>query len=1713
MNETFYRVPRIFILATIALVAVAGILISSPAWAFTVNVVNPSGSPVSGFRWLVEEDAGLPVTPGVPSATSQTVNLNRSYAPVVKTGTSTGSSANIALPSDRIYLVSILPNSGYTLGAHQVKIGQASVTVVVNPHPVETAQLAVHVFEDNDPVNGAPDIPAEASLEGFQVFVYDYAGMVSQDVFGNPLGTTYNADGSVAQMGGGILLTDANGDVIVKNLAPGKYGAQAIPPRGENWIQTSTIEGTKGIDSWLRSGEPPYFVEFGIASWHVFIGFLHPMTLPTGGGGPVGTISGRAVYIRDSRPPATQVSSGLPVPNAWVALNNLSGNDEQVYAQPCAADGSFTIGNVPPGTYQLVTFDTYLDVIIDFRTVIVPSTGGSINLGDVAVNAWFGTLSGSVFNDLNENGFRDNGEAGVPDQVINLRFPDATVYQSTKTNPNGDYAIKEVFPWFAWTIQEVDFTRYAATGATVIVDDGGSLAPGAVNHPQPQPENGGLGYRTETGPSLLEAFLLYAGQQNIVNWGKKAYSGTDNGGITGIVAYSTTRAEDDPRMGTMETWEPGIPRIQVNLYEDADGNKVIDDVNGDAAVTLADIDNWPFDNFPGAEDVDHNGNSQFDPGDALQIVWTDSWDDNLPTGCAGDPQTVHGQPIVDCAQTLRTWNQVRPGVFDGGFAFWSYFPGGMESGSAETSPLAPGRYIVEAVTPAGYELVKEEDKNVDFGDPYQPIVASLPAECVGAPHLVPETLSLFPDEQIVPYYHGQVRPLCDKKEVFVTPGNNAAANFFFFTEVPVSGRAWGIMLNDITTDFNLNSPQYGDKLGPAWIPISFRDFSGHEFARVYTDEWGRYNTLVPSTYSANIPTPTGVSPGVSQICLNNPGPIEDPSGSGDLIIDPWYDPRYGQTCQNMEYFPGKTTISDTPILPIAAFTGSDKRLDCEFGDGTPVIAKVDSQNGGPALTFSLGFFSPASARTITITSRGSVQVPNPNYDPSVPGSPTTITRDYGFGPSAGQVLLNGNPITINSWAANGKTISATVPTSATTGELEVIRSNGRRTTVGITLNINESPIVRVAAGQSIQTAIDNAASGSLILVAPGHYPEHLIMYKKLRLQGYGAYSTFLDALPLMPGQDTAWDAKVQSLIDSGKIQLIDGERPTFFLERGSGILVATKNGEFNRTKSARIDGFTITAAITGGGIFVNAYAHFLEIGNNVIVSNQGTIGGGIRVGTPSLINANSSGYLSSFNDNLFIHNNAISMNGSVDNGGGIALNNGSDNYRVNDNFICGNYTLQYGAGIVHHGLSSGGIIQRNRILFNESTDEGAGIMLTGELMPPESPFLTPGVGTTTINSNLIQGNMAGDDGAGIRVLMANGQDVANNRNNPLRWHSLLIANNMIVNNVSADVGGGISLDDAALIAIYNNTIADNDSSGTGVDAFGNCTVGNPIGQTCPPGAGGVNNSVPRAAGIGANAHSAGLQAAFGNAYRQTYSKPIMANNIIWHNRSFWWDATANGGTGALQPAPASPIYWDLAVYGLGSPVRLNPTYGVLTDVTGYSPTNTASNPNLSSAYFNVLKATAGGLGNLVYVVFSPITQTGNYHILSGSSAISRGTANPLATLAVLRTDYDRQTRPNGSVDAGADEYYTGTTPPMALAAMLDGTAAESFNALYNQDDELLYADEDSPDLIDDDEEQTDSPLSDDELLAAFADNVSPDASDSSAADTAGDEDGAGGCGA
>jgi len=193
-------------------------------------------------------------------------------------------------------------------------------------------------------------------------------------------------------------------------------------------------------------------------------------------GGPTGTITGQVVYIHDDKPPKqTGLSLGRPVENAYVGLCDLNAGDMQVYTEPADANGNFTIANVPPGTYNMSLFDAHIHGIIDFRTVVVPPEGGTIAMGQVGINAWFGRMMGTIFNDVNQNGFRDPGEMGIPDQVVNVRYTDGSIYATTTTNADGDYLFDELYPLFRYQVVEVDSTRYKATGVTVTVDDGGTV--------------------------------------------------------------------------------------------------------------------------------------------------------------------------------------------------------------------------------------------------------------------------------------------------------------------------------------------------------------------------------------------------------------------------------------------------------------------------------------------------------------------------------------------------------------------------------------------------------------------------------------------------------------------------------------------------------------------------------------------------------------------------------------------------------------------------------------------------------------------------------------------------------------------------------------------------------------------------------------------------------------------------------------------------------------------------------------------------------------------------------------------------------------------------------------------------------------------------------------------------------------------------------------
>jgi hypothetical protein len=744
-----------------------------------------------------------------------------------------------------------------------------------------------------------------------------------------------------------------------------------------------------------------------------------------------------------------------------------------------------------------------------------------------------------------------------------------------------------------------------------------------------------------------------------------------------------------------------------------------------------------------------------------------------------------------------------------------------------------------------------------------------------------------------------------------------------------------------------------------------------------------------------------------------------------------------------------------------------------------VISTVsNTANQGPWVSAANG------TQTISITSPGLVEVSNPAYDGVGGANPKTITRNYGFGTTEGTVRIGNVTVPAANVTWSDLSISVLVPSGVTTGQLLVTRAdNGLTSPVGVTLTVGGAAPIVVGKDQpvykTIQSAIDAAAPDRLITVKPGNYEEMVIMWKPVRLQGWGARSVAINAVKIPTEKLVAWRQKVQNLIDpngdgnpaDGVVDLLPGqeigfggvEPVTLFNEEGAGILVLardrnTNQGGFglvgtgqNRRPNARIDGLTITGADHAGGIVVNGYAHYLEIGNNRVVNNNGVYGGGIRLGHPELTAETNQGieYQSAFNDNIRIHHNHVTQNSCLNvAGGGITLSTGSDLYQVTENYVCGNITLGQGGGISHIGLSDGGLIGNNKILFNESFNQGIAVSGGGLFIGGGAPLavgeLSPGTGDVKVNGNLIQGNGAGaGDGGGIRLHRVNGADVAAQGNQPNGWFSVDLFNNMIVNNVAGMAGGGISLQDVARSNIVHNTISHNESTGTAGAAFP---------------ANSPNQSAPQPAGVVSYAHSPELAAAFGNNAAVTqykvFSNPRMADDIIWRNRSFFFLLDDNpdpplfglcpdigGAVGLVCPGGNSPVYADLAVVGAGG--ALNPTTSILSTTPGANPAfvqgyfngqpgQTIAQPEITTAIQAPPAFDEGG--NFIRLHFGPLTMCddltladgnpglcSNYHIGAGSTAINTG-QNLIGTFPDLARDYDNQPRPVGAgVDIGADE--------------------------------------------------------------------------------------------
>ena len=457
-------------------------------------------------------------------------------------------------------------------------------------------------------MNGAPDLPAEHGLAGFQGHIADYLGEVTTDVYGAPLCGTGICLSKCYIVDGGIDKGEANpldaagrcptdiasavngytlypgqtlgatpvveGKLKIPNLGPNRYALSIVPPDGSGWIQTTTLEGNLDWDAWVMEGATGLDTEFIVAGEPfpaIIFGYVPGPSLnaiPAGGSGTIsGVVEAVKVYVPTKGGVGGlpgQIWGGLagakidkPVPFPWVTLTDLTNGDTVVWVGRGDANGAFAIPNVPAGNYTLTWWDERLDYILDLVNVTV-GDGETVDMGILPLTGWWTYLEGYVFNDDNRNGVMDPGEKGLPNYTLTLRKRENSLMDRgatlVTTDASGHYVMENAYPMTQWLVMEAYDDLHYTTGVTFQADN------------QPTPT-------THLGAGVDISVLPIIGLSGRVDWGKHVYdptgaNGVDprNGGIVGTVSYDTTRNELDPRYSATEDWQPGISGLTMKLY-------------------------------------------------------------------------------------------------------------------------------------------------------------------------------------------------------------------------------------------------------------------------------------------------------------------------------------------------------------------------------------------------------------------------------------------------------------------------------------------------------------------------------------------------------------------------------------------------------------------------------------------------------------------------------------------------------------------------------------------------------------------------------------------------------------------------------------------------------------------------------------------------------------------------------------------------------------------------------------------------------------------------------------------------------------------------------------------------------------------------------------------------------------------------------------------
>lgn len=1055
------------------------------AYKYIINVDNTGTTAQRPNPTTGEPPAACtPAYPGYPDS-CQWVSIAgaASNSPIYTQGDQSdfANGAGLDLPPGR-YLISVLAD-GYRLdGAHfSVPLtSPGQVTVELQPFPLPDATIRAFVFEDISPTNAAPDVPAEQGLAGFTGHIADYIGEVTTDIYGNPLCTRYegedpstfaipasalDADGLPIPIPGtgGQCISDDTGMLAIPHVGPNRYALSAVKPDGTGWIQTTTLEGNHDWDAWVMEGATGYDTEFVVAGEPfpaIIFGFVKPTTGNLGGAGQIkGVVDAFKTYVPAKGgviggEPMTGSKIDKPIDSPWIALSDLGAGDTAIWIGQGDANGAFTIPNVPAGNYTLTWWDEPQDYILNLQNVTI-ANGEVVDLGVLPLNGWWTQLEGYVFNDLNRNGIRDAGEPGLANFPVVMRKRENSVMDRgavlVTTDADGYYFMENLYPMTQWLVVEAYSDLYYTTGVTYQADN------------QSEPT-------TLLGAGVDVSILPIIGLSGRLDWGVHAYDPTgtngidpQNGGIVGTVSYDTTRNEIDPRYAAVEDWQPGISDLNVNLYTTVDCP-----IDGSAPCDAS-----------GRYQLDADGS--FLKGQLINTYLTETWqrpglnDDGncVPRDVNGDPlaypadQQVTGS-TTDCLEAPLMGVQFQMGysAVNGNYGFGDgcFGPGGAIDAEtcadgSDPTPLPAADYLVEVEIPNDatgrpmYQVTKEEDINIANGDQFIPQIP--PSECAGPLHTVdvagistdnypavvgdggvtndlpvgvivpastPVDNPTFASELNGSYYEGQPKPLCSTKLVTLSNGRSIAPLFNLFTDVPLPGRFWGLLVDDLNFSSNPKSTSYGEKAGVPFAPVGIYDWTNRLITTVESDYNGLWDVLLPSTNRINCPTPSGVCANLYRFVGNDPGV------PGHLNLN--FKPQFRTIAAEFEALPGLIVPADlapTQVGLAAQLPG---------GQFNQVACTVNDPAG-----------------TLTRPELFAVSQPYADFRTSTTDVPFTIAGQ-GFGATPGQVTLDGVALSTSAWSDTS--ITATVPATMPSGPHQLKITNtasGQSTINGLTFHV------------------------------------------------------------------------------------------------------------------------------------------------------------------------------------------------------------------------------------------------------------------------------------------------------------------------------------------------------------------------------------------------------------------------------------------------------------------------------------------------------------------------------------------------------------------------------------------------------------------------------------------------------------------------------------